>query len=315
MPDLGGRGRSARAPVAAVAVSGREGSSRSAHRDEPAPPAERPFPRRLAPRWRGPIGALALLCAGFSSFVTHAQDTPIEVRVLSEGAKFIGDGTGGARVTLIDAERGTVLATGITRGGTGDTQRIMHASGRSPPLTTADTASFRAVLDLDAPRRVRAEVEGPLGLPHVQARVSAERWILPGHGTGPGNGWVLELPGLAVSVLQPAREARLPRAVATGEGIEVVAQVMMLCGCPLTPGGLWDANHHRVEVIAQPRGGGAAVGTPLVYAGEPNHFKARLRLAEPGHFTLTVTAFDTRTGATGLARGEVHVTEGDGDPP
>jgi len=262
--------------------------------------------------WRG-RGAFLLLCALFTPLLVHAESTTIEVRVLSEGAKFMGDHSGGARVTLIDAERGTVLASGVTRGGTGDTPRIMQATGRSPALVTPDTALFSTVLDLTAPLRVRAEVEGPLGLPHVQARVSAERWILPGRGTGPGNGWVLELPGMAVSILQPAAQLRLSP-VAAGEGITVVAQVMMLCGCPLTPGGLWDANHQRVEVVAAPPGGGAAVTATLAYAGEPNHFATQLRLAAAGRWTLTVTAFDTRTGTTGLARSEILVAD-DGPPP
>ncbi|HAZ59957.1 MAG TPA: hypothetical protein DCY89_00125 [Gammaproteobacteria bacterium] len=252
--------------------------------------------------WRWSLAlAGAVLCAD----AAQSEPTTIEVRVLSEGAKFMGDRTGGARVTLVDVAQGTVLATGVTAGGTGDTERIMQASGRSPQLVTPETAVFRTVLDLTAPRRVRAEVEGPLGLPHVAARVTAERWILPGLGTGPGNGWVLELPGMAVTIIHPAPGTHLP--LPAGEGIEVVAEVMMLCGCPLSPGGLWDANQQRVEVSAEAPEGGPALRATLGYAGEPNRFSTRLPLAGAGRWSLTVTAFDMRTGTTGLTRGEVLI--------
>jgi hypothetical protein len=256
------------------------------------------------PRLLPLLGGLLLAAAA------HGEPTPVEVRVLSEGAKLMGDGTGGARVTLIDVERGTVLATGVTRGGTGDTEAIMRGSGRRPALTGPDAAVFRTELDLAAPLRLRAEVEGPLGLPHVGARVTAERWVLPGLGTGPGNGWVLELPGLAVSILAPAPGS--PPAVPAGGTIEVVAEVMMLCGCPLTPGGLWDANQHRVEVLAEAPDGGRIVRAPLAYADTANRFAGRLPLDATGPWALTVTAFDTRNGTTGLARGVVVVGGGGG---
>ena len=55
----------------------------------------------------------------------YAEPTPVTVRVISQDAKFVGDGMGGARVTLRDARTGRVMANGVTKGGTGDTDQIM----------------------------------------------------------------------------------------------------------------------------------------------------------------------------------------------
>ena len=56
-----------------------------------------------------------------------AEPTQIVVRVISQDGKFVGDHTGGASVTLRDAKTGKVLALGSTKGGTGNTDRIMAA--------------------------------------------------------------------------------------------------------------------------------------------------------------------------------------------
>jgi hypothetical protein len=63
-----------------------------------------------------------------------AEPTQIVVRVISQDGKFVGDHTGGASITLREVKSGRVLARGVTRGGTGDTERIMEASRRSPSI-------------------------------------------------------------------------------------------------------------------------------------------------------------------------------------
>jgi hypothetical protein len=254
------------------------------------------------------LAALAWHCG--IAVDAQAEPTPIEVRVLSQGAKFIGDGTGGARVTLIDVARGIVLASGITRGGTGDTARIMEACGRTPLLHTPDAAVFRGEIELLEPTLVRAEVEGPLGRPHVQARASAERWLLPGLGTGAkgSDGWVLELPGVAVSILEPTAQAVLSITDDNGLDLTVLAEVMMLCGCPVTEGGLWDAAEQRVEVRAHGPAGRRVGPVPLMHTGQPSGFRGSLRLPVEGRWLITLSAWNVRTGATGVHQREVTVT-------
>ena len=68
-----------------------------------------------------------------------AVPTPVTVRVLSQGAKFIGTGMGGVMVELADAATGKTLAQGRIEGGTGDTAKIMPGAPRGTPM--ADSAS------------------------------------------------------------------------------------------------------------------------------------------------------------------------------
>lgn len=66
----------------------------------------------------------------------------------------------------------------------------------------------------------------------------------------------------------------------------------MLCTCPTTPGGLWEAD--RLDVRAALRHEGRVVGeVPLRYAGEESTFEGVLPLPDAsGAFTLEVTAAD-----------------------
>lgn len=59
----------------------------------------------------------------------HTEPTEIVVRVIGKDSKFIGTSMGGMRITLRDAHTGELLATGVTVGGTGDTERIMQPQG------------------------------------------------------------------------------------------------------------------------------------------------------------------------------------------
>ncbi len=156
-----------------------------------------------------------------------AEPTQIVVRVISQDGKFVGDHTGGASVTLRDAKTGKVLALGSTKGGTGNTDRIMAASGRSPSIVSADAASYEANVDVDVPTLVDIEVEGPIGRPRSKTRVRSQRWILPGVPVT-GNGWLVELPGLAIT----------PSVARNGRTVSIEAKVELMCGCPITPDGL-----------------------------------------------------------------------------
>jgi hypothetical protein len=145
---------------------------------------------------RRAIGACALVLALAVGVPAQAEPTDVEVRVLARGAKFIGGYTASALVTLTDAETGEVLAKGMTRGSTGDTQRILQ--GRAP-LSTPDSGVFKATLDLTDARRVTATVTGPMSQPQAATTVASSQWILPGRHVTAGDGWLLELPGLGCS--------------------------------------------------------------------------------------------------------------------
>ena len=240
---------------------------------------------------RSTVAALsAVLAAGGAA----AEETPVTVRVLSEGAKFIGDTMGGVRITLHDAATGEVLARGRTRGGTGDTQRIMTSEARGATLSTADAASYSAMLDLAEPTRVRVVAHGPLAQPQAANTVTETRTVLPGRGIAGGDGWLLEMPGLVVDVLAPPA----PTDVTSGT-LTVTANVAMMCGCPIAPGSPWPAEDFAVAAtITQD---GETVGTvPLTYAGSPSLFDATLSLEDPGTYRIAVHAADQATGNAGV---------------
>ncbi|MBC2667792.1 hypothetical protein ACFOON_01255 [Novosphingobium piscinae] len=237
--------------------------------------------------WRSAAFGLALAAA----LPAGATPTPVLVRVISQDAKFIGDHTGGAAVVLRDAESQAVLAEGRTRGGTGDTGLIMQATGRSPRRATPDTAGFSAVLEIDRPTLVRLEVQGPLDRPGSAVRITAERWIMPGEPVTAGDGWVVELPGLAVT----------PTVSLTGGMLAVSAQVEPLCGCPIAPGGLWPAADYRVSASLW-AGNRRLAEVPLAFTTAPGGFSGQVPLPPGPPATLMIFARNLVTGASGLGR-------------
>jgi len=241
------------------------------------------------------VAGLVLLAAG-----AKAEPTDIVVRVVAKDAKFIGTETGGAQVTLRDADSGEVLAQGLTSGATGNTPKIMtNAHARREALSDDTAAKFATTLDIQRPRRITATATGPMMLKDAAMTVSSTQWILPGKSVSGGDGWVLELPGFAITLREP-----LPTAVELKGGearIPLKAKITMQCGCPITPGGIWDASKLQIAVMLE---GGPKVfpATPLVYAGQPSTFDGEFVISAPGRYTVDVYAYDTSNGNTGLAR-------------
>lgn len=153
-----------------------------------------------------------------------AEETPVTVRVLSADAKFVGTSMGGARVTLRDTATGELLAQGITRGSTGDTERLMATPReRDTRLATPGAALFETVLDLDRPTLLEITVHGPLAQRQSAVSASTTQWVVPGKGLDGGDGVVLELSGFAVDVLAPPAHA-----VLGAQEVEVGVNLTML---------------------------------------------------------------------------------------
>lgn len=252
--------------------------------------------------------AVALVLAVPAFLAAQSVPTEVVVRAVAHDAKIIGSGVGGARITIRDVETGQILAQGVQEGETGDTDLIM----REPPergATVYDTpgaAAFRATLELTGPTRVEISARGPLDTPHSEQRAAKTLLLFPGEDVT-GEGVILELHGYKVRLQDPGGADPL----AAGESARVVANVEMMCGCPITPGGLWDAD--RVEVRARlVRDGETVTSATLSYAGETSTFGGELRAPPtPGTYELVVTASDPGRANFGMARRAVFV-EGDG---
>jgi hypothetical protein len=243
------------------------------------------------------------LFAVLSAHVTPAAATPTEVvvRVISQDAKFVGDSMGGAEVVLRDARSGEILAQGVTRGGTGDTNLIMASSGRSPQRSSATAAAFHALLDIDRPTLVRVEINGPLGFPRTMQRASSERWLVPGQSGGTGEGWVVELPGLAIRL-----SAGTPTQFRRGTAQSLTAEVQLMCGCPITPGGLWDAAQY--EVFAELwQSGAVRERLSFAFSESPGRFLANWTPMVRGDADLVIVARNRVTGNTGVLEQPVTI--------
>jgi len=227
-----------------------------------------------------------------------AEPTEITVRVVSKGAKFVGSSMGGARIMLRDAETGELLATGVTEGSTGDTEKLVGTRERGQPISTEDSAKFTAVLDLDRPRLIEVTAFGPLAQRQSAVSVSSSQWVVPGKGVTGGDGWLLEMPGLVVDVLDPPAHVQLK---GVPHKVTLKANVTAMCGCPIEPDGLWDANKYEVAAILS-RNGKVERNIPLAFAGKTSQFDAEIELDQKGVYDATVYAYEAANGNTGLDR-------------
>ncbi len=241
----------------------------------------------------------ALLCAAFilPQPFAAAEPTEVVVRVLSRDAKFIGSSMGGARVNIRDVHTDELLASGLTVGSTGTTKTIMHRDGgRRARLTDNDAALFRTTLDLSRPRLLEVEALGPMTQGQASNRVSATQWVVPGKHLSGGDGWILEMPGFAVDILSPPAHQRLQGA---RTDVKIIANVVMMCGCPIEPDGLWDANRYEVTALVE-RDGVELGSFPLTFAGQTSLFALDLPLTSAGLYKVTVYAYDSENGNTGV---------------
>ena len=239
--------------------------------------------------------------------------TPVSVRVLAKDAKFVGTFMGGARVVIKDAATGRLLAEGVTAGSTGDTALIIEEDWeRRVPLSTASSAKFHTVLHLVEPTLLEITATGPLSQPQAQASVSVTQWALPGKslsgkagsGNKRGDGILLTLPGFVVDILNP------PSALYLSEPpVDVVLKVnvVMMCGCPIKPGGLWDADDIQIHALLK-RNGVLQGEYELDYADNESQFALDMTVNKPGIYDITVFAYDPVSGNTGLDRTTFRVS-------
>lgn len=248
--------------------------------------------------------ALALLFAGD---VAGAVETTVVVRAKAKDAMFIGTSFGGARVVVRNAETGEILAQGLTEGGTGVPDVVMAETiRRGATVADARTARFKAVLNLNEPTLATIEAMAPRSQGQAMIRTSTQVWLIPGKELGV-DGLILDIPGFAVDLLEPRAAGKI--GLSDGKAtIPVSANVVMMCGCPVTPSGLWDAT--RYEVGAMIFRNGDVMGTvPLTYAGEPSKFAGSVEVHSSGTYDLRVYAYDPRTGNTGVDRTVIRVVE------
>ncbi len=236
--------------------------------------------------------------------------TQIDVRVIAKDGKYLGNDIGGALVTVQDVHTGELLARGTTNGGSGQQNLMDLCLTRAEVLPVDEASVFTASLDLCEPRLLRITALGPLAAQQSANTVSLTQWVYPGKnitGGKNGGGFLLEIPGLVVQILNPPTHY-LPQTAPPC--IEIRANVAMMCGCPIGNGHPpWNPEQFEVMAVIK-EGGYAPIELPLKYDENapyaiPSQFfnnwlVPRNDTGQPQIYEIAVFAFQQKTGNTGL---------------
>lgn len=216
-----------------------------------------------------------------------ATPTSLTVRVRAHDAKFVGTGVGEVQVTVRDFTSHAILASGFITGGTGNTKILMKkAKGRNTVLSDAKSAKFTAKLDITTPRKLLVEVDGPLSAGINAHHDSKTTWLIPGQDIK-GDGLLFEEYGLIVRNYHPVQH----EIVKIGDTITIGAHVTPMCGCPVSPKFLWDANKYSIKALITHNGQQIAE-VPMQYAGTISNFEAKYKFTGGGTYKVTTIASD-----------------------
>ena len=221
--------------------------------------------------------------------VSYAVPTRLTVRVKAHDAKFVGSGVAGVKVTVRDFNTNEILSEGTIMGGTGNTKVLMFQPiKRGQNISDKRTASFTAVLDINKPKKLLVEVEGPLAAGVDMHKETKTLWLIPGKDIV-GDGIVFEFYGLIVQAYSP-----VPHSIEkVGTTITIGAHVSPMCGCPIGKNKIW--NYKNYSVVATIYHGGKKIDEfPLEFTGKIGNFEGSLTLSKPGAYQIVITASDNR---------------------
>jgi hypothetical protein len=173
------------------------------------------------------------------------KHTRVLVRVQARGGKFLGPNVNYAQITVLDGERvvsGPVLASGnsgtvdpksgdpIAAGASRDVIVVQPTTGGPPAgaywLLPSPSGAAGAIvgITLMKPALLEFRATALYDTPNP-VTASAMMWVVPGSDLVREPGLLLSIPGLYVSVAQPAVDVNQ---------VTVTATVKMMCGCPIT---------------------------------------------------------------------------------
>lgn len=239
------------------------------------------------------VRLLCLILLLVSPEILSAQETSIMIRVKAKDAKFIGSSMGGSKVIVKEHVSGRILAEGYTSGSTGNTDRIMKDPvSRDTQLSDEQTAGFMAKIIIEKPLFVTVSAYAPID---NSVKSETQLWLIPGKDIT-GDGLILEIPGFKIDVLTP----QLHESIGEDTEVEIKANVIMMCGCPLTEGGLWDTNQYEVEALVF-NDGKSEDPIPMEITDKASTFLGKGKFT-PGNYEIAVYAYDPVTGNTGLGK-------------
>ncbi len=236
------------------------------------------------------ILTLAMLTALTMAATALAVPTSLTVRVKAHDAKFLGTGVGDIQVTVRDFYSREILSQGMITGGTGDTAVLMKKPRERNTVLSHQkgTAGLTVTLDIDTPRKLLVEIDGPMSAGTDIHHDSKTTWLIPGQDIK-GDGLLFEMYGLIVRNYRPTQHQFLRK----GETAVIGAHVTPMCGCPVRPGFLWDTKNYKVTAIIT-KNGKKLAELPLKYAGNISDFESSYTFSEAGTYKITVVASDDK---------------------
>lgn len=242
--------------------------------------------------------SLLLICS-FSPLLLGAQTpqpTEIVVRAQAKDAKFIGTSMGGAKIVIRQADTGEILAQGLTEGSTGNTEAIMMQAKERHSRIAEDAAAFQTTLSLIQPVFVTIEAQAPFNQKEARVVAQTQLWLIPGKHMNE-EGIILEIPGFVVEAFSPHTHQVISKA--EHPSVMLKANVVMMCGCPITSGGLWDADRLEVEAtIYVDKKYWKSMA--LKISDQPNVFLGELDLGETGSYEVVISAYHPISKNTGV---------------
>ncbi|HSS48978.1 MAG TPA: hypothetical protein VLX28_08525 [Thermoanaerobaculia bacterium] len=246
--------------------------------------------------------------------------TSITVRVQAKGGKFLADDIGGSQVTIRDAQTGELLGGGPALGTSSGNLSTTYTPNASlsavvtPPVSPAtqptliqwlspdaSTSGLTANLPISRPTLLEISAFGPMAGLQSAHRAVAMQWIVPGQTLNQGPGFVVELPGLVVQVMEPATHL----AILSNDlpyTVPFAVNVTMMCGCQIDTGQPWIPSDFAVTAAIGPVGKPAAKTLTLGFPGKvPSLFTGSWKLpaGSSGFYQAVVTAVQHSTGNTG----------------
>ena len=233
-----------------------------------------------------------------SGIASMATETKIIIRAKGRDAKFVGSSLGGAHIIIRNKINQKILAEGNTQGSTGNTKLIM-GTPKTRELSIADnsTAKFLAIIDIVEPTLITIEMLSPNNNRQAQVKISTELWLIPGKHIL-GDGIVLEVPGFIIDILKPRTHHYISLNEVKGKLFEIQANIVMMCGCTINKGGVWNSDDIEVKGILKRNG--EFVSEVELELIETNLFKGSTILDTSGNYELTVFAYNAKSGNTGV---------------
>lgn len=245
----------------------------------------------------GLIGGAAFLM----SFSAFAEPTQIMVRAKAVDSKFIGSSVGGIRAVVEDAETGEILDQGWIKGGTGDTSVLIENPLKRGERQTDDkTAGFLANVDIDTPRLLRFKLMGPYAYRQSMHESTMTSWVVPGKHIL-GDGIIINMTGFIVDAWTR---------VIQGGQVDIMTKASLLCGCPITKDGHWQADNYEATAIIL-LDDKKVDEVSLDLKGPEGMFNGQTRITKPGHYKAVVYLYDKNTGNVGVDRTMFEITESD----